>query len=85
MPHEIQIIELTPNKGTRKYVILTELFSYEKSSNFSAGTTPALFHSVIPLPALRRVGTHPVKIVLQRYGKASELHASKEILSSPIL
>jgi hypothetical protein len=45
---------------------LTGLFSYEKSSSFSAGTAPALSHSVIPLPALRRVGTHPVKIVLHR-------------------
>jgi hypothetical protein len=45
--------------------ILTKLFSYEKSSNFFAGTTPALFHNVIPRPALKRVGTHPVKIVLK--------------------
>lgn len=44
---------------------LTGLFSYEKSSNFlGGGSCLAFSHNVIPLPARRIVGIHPVKNVL---------------------
>jgi hypothetical protein len=45
----------------------TGLFSYEKSSNFLGGrSTLERSHNVIPLPARRIVGIHPVKIVLHK-------------------
>lgn len=54
---------------------LTILFSYEKSSNFREGCVPAaFFHNVIPLPARRRVGTHPVNIVLHLPKKDNQIN-----------